>query len=71
MQVGIDDAAYHVGDLFDHLLALDWEATLNDGPWVLACFLEGKSRQLLPVLRWLADGFDVLLYLGKEPFVLG
>lgn len=64
MKVVIDDVANQVSDFFDHLLALDRQAAFDDRPRVLASFLEGKSRQLLPVLSRLADPFNVLLNLG-------
>lgn len=68
MEVVIDDATDHVRYFFDHLLALDRQVALDDGPGVLTSFLEGEGGQLL---RGLADGLNVLLDLGQELFVFG
>lgn len=68
MKVVIDDATDHVSYFFDHLLALDRQVALDDGPRILTSFLEGESGQLL---RGLADGLNVLLNLGQEFFVFG
>ena len=68
MQVVIDDATDHISYFFDHLLALDREAALDDRPRVLTSLLEGEGGQLL---RGLADGLNVLLDLGEELLVFG